>query len=67
MAERNEALIHKLTMLTLNVLIFISAIASSLRSADPPLFHTNTGVKMLNEKSFENFKKVMKEMRMLFL
>lgn len=58
---------HELTMLTLNVLIFILAIAPSLRSEEPPLFHTDTGVKMLNEESFKNFEKVMKEMRLPFL
>jgi hypothetical protein len=44
---------HKPTMLTLNVLIFILAIAPSLRSEEPP-FPQDSAVKMLNDmKSFE--------------
>ena len=45
---------HKLTMLTLNVLIFILAIAPSLISAD--LFPPDTGVEMLNKESFGKVK-----------
>jgi hypothetical protein len=44
-------------MLTLNVLIFILAIAPSLISAEPPLFPPDSGVTMLNYILFEKVKK----------
>lgn len=44
---------HKLMAVTLNVLIFILAIAPSLRSLELLLFPPHTGVSMFNGESFE--------------